>query len=111
MGDGYELIAGYESETEARAAVETLLLSGLGARYRSPQESASSEFQLQVVAGDGRRAREVLGLPAPEPSAHDRVVELRQRRPPWFAIVVIFLAALVVIPLVAFYVTFKLTGG
>jgi hypothetical protein len=108
--DAYESAAELPTEAEARAAVETLLLGGVGATYR-PAIIAPARFEVVVVAGTARRAREILGLPEPEPDAELVVDQLRRQRPQWLYIVGIFLVALVVIPLVAFYATFKLAGG
>jgi hypothetical protein len=103
--DGFEVVARYHVEDEANQAVEALVLRGVGAVVeRQPHEAP---FTLLVVAGQADRAREVLGLPAvvtedaPVPKARSQLV--------W--VLLIFAAAMVVLPVIAFFVSFKLSGG
>ncbi|MCD9623699.1 hypothetical protein [Rhabdothermincola salaria] len=125
--DADEVIAVVADHEEARPLVESLLLAGLGPSLRD----VSAGVEVTVVAGQGRRARQVLGLPDAEPvdpspapprrplggvlgspaaaaptdgpPVRDRASTLRA--------LVIFAVALVVIPAVAFYISFKVAGG
>jgi hypothetical protein len=103
--DGYETVARYHVETEADQAVEALVLRGVGALIERGEHEAP--FALVVVAADANRAREILGLPqvasTEAPRVRDRLHLV------WM--LVIFAAALIILPVIAFFVTFKLSGG
>jgi hypothetical protein len=104
--EGYEIVARYHLEDDANAAAETLVLRGLGAivETRTDHEAA---FTLVAVSGDADRARALLGLPAVEDD--------EPLRPPsksnLFWVGAIFIAAMVILPALAFFVSFKLSGG
>jgi hypothetical protein len=122
-----EVVATVSDHDEARPMVESLLLAGLGPSLRD----GPAGVEVTVVAGQGRRARQVLGLPdaepvGPVPSAPRRSLAsvlgspavaattdgspVRDRSSTVRALV-IFAVALVVIPAVAFYISFKVAGG
>lgn len=103
--DGYEVVARYHVEDEANHAVEDLLLRGVGAMVeRQPHEAP---FALLVVDGAGDRAREVLGLPAVASDEPPRTKDRSQ----WLWVLLIFVAAMIVLPVIAFFVSYKLSGG
>lgn len=125
-----EVVATVADADEARPLIESLLLAGLGPSLRD----GPTGTEITVVTGQGGRARQVLGLPgaASEPpggarskpgpggvrspggegpgiaptSALDAI-----RRSSTVRALVIFAIALVVIPTVAFFVSYKLAGG
>jgi hypothetical protein len=108
----YDAIATYPTEREAREAVEALTMRGIGATWQPSEGEATSDrppsFDLLVVQGDGVRACQVLGLPEPdEPDAE----EGRAAIPDWVWVAAIFLAALIILPALAFFVTYRLSGG
>lgn len=105
--DGYEIVARYHGAPEAETAAEQLVLRGMGAmaEHRADHEA---EHVVVVVAGDAVRAREILGIAPPDEA--DQPIT----RPPktsGFWIAAVFLAAMILLPLIAFYVSFKLSGG
>ena len=108
----YEVIARYTSEAELCAAIEHLTLAGIGTRSEEgtvPDPALGQVVHsLCVVPGDGNRARGVLGLAAmpDEPGT-----ATGRRFPDWVYLLAIFLAAAIIVPAIAFFVTFKLSGG
>ena len=126
VGDQDEVVATVADHDDARPLVESLLLAGLGPSVRDTPHGV----EVTVVAGQGRRAREVLGLaeedpapPAPAPrrslvnpfgpgpgAAPSGDAPVADRSSTARALV-IFAVALVVIPAVAFYISFKVAGG
>lgn len=98
-------------EDVARAGAVALLEAGIGAETDTGPEG----WSLRVLAVDAPRAVEILGLPVPEADSEGaallRPPESKKERPPWVRIAVIFVVAIIVIPLGAYYFTFKVTGG
>ena len=104
-GEPLAVAARYDTEEEARRAVETLILRGVGAMSEQRDEPGPPHVVL-VVPGETRHASEILGLPdlgEPEPEP--------VRRPQLVWILAIFGAALIILPLLAFFLSFKLAGG
>jgi hypothetical protein len=128
-----EVVATVADHDAARPLVETLLLAGLGPSLRE----SPAGLQVTVVAGQGDRARRALGLaPAsPAPAGNEQLTGRpgevtgsgTTTSPPSPAtatlasgggdrgstirVVVIFAVALVVIPALAFYISFRAAGG
>jgi hypothetical protein len=104
---GYEVVARYHDAPAAEAAAEKLVLRGMGAmvEHRADDEA---EHVVVVVAGDEGRAREILGVAPPDEA--DQPV-MRPPKTSGFWIALVFLAAMILLPLIAFYVSFKLAGG
>jgi hypothetical protein len=108
VADGYEVVARYHAEDDASRDAEALLMRGTGAIVeRQPHDAP---FALLVVAGGAARAREALGLAA-APAADTAVTTEKRARPQVVWIALIFLAAMVLLPIVGFLVSFKLSGG
>ncbi|WP_208026952.1 hypothetical protein [Rhabdothermincola sediminis] len=107
----YDAIARFVTEREARRAVESLVGHGIGATWEPTPvpdpDTGRQTFTLLVVPGDGSRAREILGLP---PVAGEQVTG-RRKLPQWAYVVGIFVAALIILPTIAFFVSYKLAGG
>ena len=101
----YEVAARYATQDDARRAVETLILRGLGA-MSEPDEDAGAGFAVLVVPGQTAQAAEILGLPVEHPPEPPR-----RGRPQLLWVLVIFGAALIILPALAFFVSFKLSGG
>jgi hypothetical protein len=107
LTDGFEIVARFHDDAGAEAAAEQLVLRGVGAMVeRRPDHEA--ELVVLVVAGEAGRARDILGLAAPD--ADDRLIE-RPAKTNAFWIAIVFIAGMILLPLVAFYVSFKLAGG
>jgi hypothetical protein len=101
----FEVVARYQVDDEARQAVETLTLRGIGAMSER-QDHPQAPFAVLVVPGETSRAREVLGLP--QAASADPVPS---RRPQLIWVLAVFVAALIILPVIAFFVSFKLSGG
>ena len=149
----YTRVAGFPTERLANAAVQDLILKGIGAVVEPvppeaegppeiagpvaaagvggpleisglagvagpqwPLEVAGSaganddRFRVMVVPTDRDRACEILGAPNPDASAAE-LDRVRSKVPPLRYLVPAILGALVGIPLLAFYLTYKLSGG
>lgn len=102
---GPELVEATRCATvaEAEQAVEALVVAGIGA--------LASGTAVLVVPDDRRRAREVLGLPDDEPGPPPEELARRAKRRQVLLVLAIFAVAMVVIPLVAGFVSYKLAGG
>jgi hypothetical protein len=104
-GEPLAVAARYDTEEDARRAVETLLLRGVGAMSEHREGGGPSHVVL-VVPEETRHASEILGLPDPgEPDVPPA------RRPQLVWILAVFGAALIILPLLAFLLSFKLAGG
>jgi hypothetical protein len=132
-GHDDEIVATVADEDAARPLVESLLLAGVGPSLKPVPDGLA----VCVVTGEGDRARRVLGLADEEltaasgsldpTSSHpDRTAGTSARRAAassapvtvggarnWSTVQVLglFLLALVIIPAIAFFVSFKLAGG
>jgi len=105
--DAYELVARYHDGPDADAAAEALVVRGIGAVVEQRQDH-EAEHVVLVVAGGAERAREILGIAPPDDA--DRPIA-KVGRPSVFWIGVVFLVAMIVLPLITFLVTVKLAGG
>ncbi len=123
--DGMDVLQWYGTKREAHAAAATLIERGVGADVEIEPASVDlaaegidsqvshdgARFGVAVLAEDFRRAREVLGLPDAAEVLGDRDDEItRSVRSMWIPVLVA-IAVLIVVPLLAFFVTFKLSGG
>ncbi len=98
----FEVAASYSSEEEARQAAARLLLKGMGAAT----EPGPDGFCVMVVPGQGAQAAEILGV------TRDQVADEPERtRSQVVPVLLIFGAAMIILPLVAFFVSYKLSGG
>jgi hypothetical protein len=106
------ILAWYDDTTDARSAAAGLVENGLGAVLDDSQPPRTG---VAVLSSDAVRARELLGLEPVTVVGADgeeaEEAELRTMGRSWLVPVLVFAVALVVIPLVAFFVTFKLQGG
>lgn len=103
--DELVVAARYVTEDEARRAVETLLLRGFGATSEHRPGPGPSHVVL-VVPGLAAKAGEILGTGEPEAD-----VEPASRRGQVLWILAVFGVALIVLPLLAFLLSYKLSGG
>jgi len=98
-------------ESDARARAASLVSQGIGAEVdRQADAFPQGAYVVSVLATDARRARQVLGLE--EQTDHDMdEAELTRSVRPWLIPALIIAAAFIIVPIAAFYITFKLQGG
>jgi len=103
-------VTDFATEGEAERRAVRLVSDGIGASVAHGSQPAESDdeppeirWQVMVLTGDRVRACEVLGLPVPE--------DLQEAPPqmPWKTILAIWLAAMIILPLAAFYLTVSLS--
>jgi hypothetical protein len=108
----YDTVAEFATDAEARQAVETLILEGVGATWEPVGTRDGvvdpSSFRVLVVPVDLPKASRVLGLPEPDVVDDEGEEPLI---PEWVYVVAIVGAAMIIIPLIAFFVSFKISGG
>ena len=102
------IVEHYGSYAAAESQAAYLVERGVGATIESDEDAGT--LGLAVLTVDAGRARDVLGLSQldVETAAEDEV--LRPDRA-WLIPLLIFGAALLVIPIVAFLFAFKVAGG
>lgn len=68
-------------------------------------------YAVLVVLGDLMRACEVLGV-EPSGSLEEELAALGRRRfPDWVYVLAIFLVAVITLPLIAYFISYKVSGG
>ncbi len=100
------VIEWFDAPGEASQAASMLVENGVGAVL---DQDSPPRTGLAVLASDAERARQILGLEDPEPTVGED--ELKSMNRSWLVPVLVFCAVMVVVPLVAFFVSFKLSGG
>lgn len=109
--DDLVTVTTFATRAELSAAVESLTLAGIGAVGERADQDAAGTFRVAVLVTDAERACDVLGV-EPSQDLMRRVAELGAKaRPRWVWVLAIFAVAMIVLPALAFYVTYKLTGG
>jgi hypothetical protein len=106
-GEALAEVARFDTSEEARRAAETLVLRGVGA-VTEPRDGPEAGFALLVVPEVAPQAAEILGL---SPKAVTDLESPRPPRPQLLYVLAVFGAALILLPLLAFFVSFKLSGG
>jgi hypothetical protein len=106
-GEPLAEVARFDSADEARRAAEKLVMRGVGV-VTEPRDEPDPGFAILVVPEVSPQAAEILGL-SPERVATTEA--LPPRRPQLLMILAVFGVALVVLPLLAFFLSFKLSGG
>jgi hypothetical protein len=100
----------YDESEAARAAAARLVESGIGATVdHAPDEGGTTGWVVEVLPEDHVRACEVLGLPVPEPDPEEAEARAKEGRLPWKSILAIWLVAMIVFPVLAFWLTVQLT--
>lgn len=117
------VLATYESVDLAQANASSLVAHGLGATVEPsdeppversvepPDAGGGGQWALRVLADDAVRARELLGLPEVARDQTDEGEELTRSVRSVLIPVLVGLSVLIIVPLVAFFVSFKLSGG
>lgn len=110
--DDMRVVVRYETEDEATSAVKVLTRRGIGALVeRESKADGEAGFEVLVVLGDMERACETLGVDAPESLSEDLAALSRRRFPDWVLVLIIFIAAMIILPLAAYFLSYKLSGG
>jgi hypothetical protein len=99
------VIEWFDDDAAAHGAAAALVEQGIGAVL---DDGSPPRTGLAVLPGEAARARELLGLAAPEATGEG---DLRTASRSWLVPALIFAVALVLVPLIAFFVSFKLAGG
>lgn len=107
------MVTGHDEEADARAAARRLVEAGIGAEViaaasRPEGEPPAHAWEVRVLPEDQRRACEHLGVEAPAEVVEAEDASARTS-PPWKSILLIWLVAMIVIPLLAFWITVQLT--
>lgn len=96
----------FDAPGDASQAASMLVENGVGAVL---DQDSPSRTGLAVLGSDAERARQILGLADPGPMVGED--ELKSMNRSWLVPVLVFCAVMLVVPLVAFFVSFKLSGG
>jgi hypothetical protein len=105
---GMTIIEQYPTAEAAQTQAAFLVERGVGATVET--DPGSGQPALAVLDDDAERAREVLGLALVE--RHDpSETELVSANRAWLIPVVLIGLALLVVPIIAFFVAFKVAGG
>lgn len=133
LEDDMRVVARFDSQDEAAAAAKLLTRHGIGSLVETGHVSESTSgpapgpveqdrdetgpvggeasYSVLVVLDDLARACEMLGVEPPEGLDEELAQRRRRRFPDWVYVVAIFVVALITLPLVAYFVAFKASGG
>jgi hypothetical protein len=123
--DGMNVLAWYPTEAEARSTAASLVERGIGAEVEvEPQSIELAEegidsqvthdgarYGVAVMAIDDHRARQILGLPDAATVLGNREDEVGHSVRSMLIPVLVAVGVLITVPLLAFFITFKLSGG
>jgi len=110
------VVESYATEEEAVEQARLLVEHGIGASVaeaRAGKEPASpnAAFRLEVLPIDVPRAERVLGFVEPDPDYDPADPPRLEKGPtPWKALLLIWLAAMIVVPVLAFLFTWQLSS-
>jgi len=110
------VVESYATEEEAVEQARLLVEHGIGASVaeaRAGKEPASpnAAFRLEVLPIDVPRAERVLGFVEPDPDYDPADPPRLEKGPtPWKALLLIWLAAMIVVPVLAFLLTWQLSS-
>lgn len=104
---GFEIVSRHEAEDAARDAAGLLVGRGIGAtvaEHEPPEgEADAGRWCVEVLPEDHGRACEVLGLEVPEPEEPEK-----PPMAPWKIMALVWLAAMIILPVLAFWLTVNL---
>jgi hypothetical protein len=107
--DPMAVVATYETADDAKSQASSLVEHGLGATV---EQSGDGRWTVAVLPGDRSRARELLGLPeSPGDDLDDDGDELTRSVRSMLVPVLVGVGVLFLVPLIAFFVSYKLSGG
>jgi hypothetical protein len=107
--DELTVLERYPTEVEAKRMAGALVERGIGAVVQP--EAGGAGFAVSVLPDDLSRGRQVLGLAEPEPDLDVEDNQLRDSSRAVLIPVLLVVGALIFVPLIAFLVSFKLSGG
>jgi hypothetical protein len=109
--DDLTVVGWYETAEKANWAAGVLVERGIGAMVEADPDA--TRFGVALLPADVDRGRQVLGLPEPQsgPVEDGDEDDLRGSARSMLVPVLVAAAVLVLVPLVAFLITFKLSGG
>lgn len=138
MDDDLVPVVGYPTEDDASAAIKELVVHGIGATIReieprvrpdapplgaaeppsmAPEPPVADDpdvelrFEVMVVEGDRFRALEILGI-VDERALEEASVERARRTAPSLKVLIpVLLGAFILLPAIAFYLSYKASGG
>ena len=111
--EGMRVVEWYPTQGAARQYAASLVEHGVGATI----EPGSDRFGVAVLETDIPRARQLLGLSADEGAGpqsdgeSESEADLAHANRAWLVPVLVAMAVLVIVPLAAFFLSFKLSGG
>jgi hypothetical protein len=105
--EGMTTVATYGAEDAARDAAASLVSHGVGATV----EPGGYGFCVAVLDSDLPRAHQVLGIEPPPAQTEVSEAEMTRSMRVWLVPVLLLGTALLVVPVIAFLVSFKLSGG
>jgi hypothetical protein len=110
--DGLVEIERHTLEVDANAHAATLVGQGIGASVtRQADTFPGGAYVVSVLPADVLRARQVLGLADPGEVDHPDEAELRRSVRDLLVPVLVIGGLFVLVPIVAFLISFKLQGG
>ena len=113
----------HPSAADAQGRAVTLLEAGIGAEVVAilPEAGAGEGWAVQVVRVDLARAAELTGqegdavpattVDAADPNAASSLDADAKEPVPWKRIVLLFVIAMIVLPLLAFFITYQVVSG
>lgn len=109
----------YPTEVDARHVASLLVENGVGATIEPvpadelPEGGPSSGYRVLVLSHQLIRAEEAIGLREPEVRPvgdPDAPMKVDKKKAPWKLFAVIWVVAMITIPLAAFYLTYWFTS-
>lgn len=113
-------VAEHATEADARHVAALLVENGVGATIEPVTLSGgddappTSAYRVMVLSGQQVRAEETLGLRDPgerAPSDDDEPMKIDKKKAPWKLFAVIWLVAVITVPIAAFFLSYYLSGS
>jgi hypothetical protein len=104
-------VATYPTEDAARDAAAALVAHGVGATVEPVSEVLQAGYHVDVLDSDSVRAHHLLGLELTAQHHEAEQEEMARSMRQWLLPVLAVAVVLVLVPVIAFLVSFKLSGG
>jgi hypothetical protein len=108
--EGLTIVLHTETEAAAQQAATTLVERGIGAEV-VPGGGGETRFAVAVLLADSPRACDLLGVERQQQDDDDTDQQLTRSTRNMLIPVLIGIAAFLIVPLLAFLISFKLSGG